>query len=299
MRPVLAYSPRPGPLGGARPAIAALYLGPLAIIVFVFSNPVILVGAGAAALLVAAASGALRPSLGPLRFGFALALTMVLINGLVSQRGETILLRGWDLPLLGPVNVSAEALAEGGVLALRILVVLVIFAVWSACVDPDRILRALRPIAARSALTATVIARLVPLAAADAARLGEAASLRGPAAAPVDRGALARRLVAGSLDRSIDVAATLELRGYGLGARPARERVRLAAGEWGLALAGLCIAAAAVTAALLGVGSLDAYPTVSIALGAGTWALAIALPLLAALPFLSPREIRRLRGPRR
>ena len=82
-------------------------------------------------------------------------------------------------------------------LALRILVVLMAFSVHSACVDPDRVLRLLRPLARRSALTATLIARLVPLAAADHARLGEAAALRGPAAAPVGRAALARRLVAG------------------------------------------------------------------------------------------------------
>jgi energy-coupling factor transport system permease protein len=296
MRPTLAYSPRPGPLGSARPALAALYLGPLAIIVFTFSSPLVLLAAGAAALLVAVASGALYASLGPLRFGLALALTMVVINGLVSQRGETILLRGWELPLLGTVNVSAEALAEGGVLALRLVVVLVVFAVWSACVDPDRILRALRPIAARSALTATLIARLVPLAAADAVRLGEAASLRGPGAAPVDRAAMARRLIAGSLDRSIDVAATLELRGYGLEVKRTHERAPWRRGERRLALSGLAVAVAGAAAALAGAGGFEAYPTLALDLDPGTLAFAAALPLLVLAPFLVPRELRRLRG---
>ena len=95
---------------------------------------------------------------------------------------------------------------------------MVVFAVYSACVDPDRVLRALRPLAGRSALTATLVSRLVPVAAADAARLRDAAALRGPGAAAVGRGAMARRLLAGSLDRSVDVAATLELRGYSLDA---------------------------------------------------------------------------------
>ena len=87
----------------------------------------------------------------------------------------------------------------------------------------------LRPLARRSALTATLITRLVPLAAADHARLREAAALRGPAAAAVGRAAIARRLVAGSLDRAVDVAATLELRGYARGAprpRPPRAPAR-------------------------------------------------------------------------
>src|SRR5690606_38430839 len=129
----------------------------------------------------------------------------------------TILVRGWELPIVGRIDVSAEALAEGGVLGLRIAVVLAAFAVFSACVDPDRLLRLVRPLARHSALTATLITRLVPLAAADYARLREAAALRGPAAAPVGRAALTRRLVAGSLDHAVDVAATLELRGYARG----------------------------------------------------------------------------------
>ena len=40
----------------------------------------------------------------------------------------------------------------------------------------------------------------------------------GPGAAPVGKASLARRLLAGSLDRAVDVAATLELRGYSLDA---------------------------------------------------------------------------------
>ena len=118
-------------------------------------------------------------------------------------------------------------------LALRIVVALVVFAVWSACVDPDRVLRAIRPLAARSALTATLISRLVPLAAADGARMAEAGRLRGPAAAPLGRAALARRLIAGSLDRSVDIAATLELRGYGLGIRSRMPRHVREPGEAG------------------------------------------------------------------
>jgi energy-coupling factor transport system permease protein len=287
MRIAMAYEPRPGPFGRARPSVAAVFLLPLAAIAFTFANPLVLAGAGAAALVVAAASRALRAALGPLRFAGGLALVIVLVNAVVSQRGETILLRGWELPLLGQVDVSAEALAEGGVLALRILVAFAVFAVWSACVDPDRLLRALRPIASRSALTATLIARLVPLAAADARRLSEAASLRGPAAAPAGRAALARRLIAGSLDRSVDVAATLELRGYGLpAARGRRESRRPLTGEEVLlALTGLTVIGLAATAVLAGTAGFHAYPTVTIDLGPAALLLALCLPALAALPF--------------
>ena len=49
----------------------------------------------------------------------------MIVNAIVSQRGDTILLRGGELPVLGRIDVSAEALVEGAVLALRITVVLV------------------------------------------------------------------------------------------------------------------------------------------------------------------------------
>ena len=58
MKPVLAYSPRPGPLGRARPLVAALYLMPLAAISFSFSSPAVLLAVGLAAVGAAAASGA-------------------------------------------------------------------------------------------------------------------------------------------------------------------------------------------------------------------------------------------------
>lgn len=280
----LAYRPRPSALGSARPAVAALYLAPLAICAFAFSNPLVLGAAGAATLVVAAGASALAAVGASARYGAVLALMIVAVNALVSQRGETILVRGWELPVLGQIDISAEALAEGGVLALRILVVVAVFAVWSACVDPDRVVRAIRPFAARSALTATLISRMVPLAAADATRLTEASALRGPAAAPVGRVAIARRLIAGGLDRSVDVAATLELRGYGLEEPIRNQRSRPSAGEMLLVASGAATAIALACGLAVGVGGFEAYPSIAIDLDLETALLAVALPLLVALP---------------
>ena len=123
-----------------------------------------------------------------LRLGLALLVLITVVNALVTDRGSTILVRLGDFPILGRVDITAEAIAAGAIIGLRALAAMVAAAVYSACVDPDRVLRLLRPIAGRSALTATLISRLVPLAAADHVRLREAAALRGPAAAPAGRG---------------------------------------------------------------------------------------------------------------
>jgi energy-coupling factor transport system permease protein len=286
MRSALAYAPRPGPLSGASAAAASAYLGSLVLVAFLYSNPIVLAAAGVAVVVAGLAAGARPALLLAARWGAALGVLIVAVNAIASQRGETILVRGWDMPLLGQVDVSGEALVEGAVLALRIAVVFAAFAVHTACVDPDRLLRLVRPLARHSALTATLITRMVPLAAADLGRLRDAQALRGPAAAPVGRGAIARRMVAGSLDRAVDVAATLELRGYGRGLPRRASPRRASRHSWRFAAAGLAIAALGVGARIAGAGGFEAYPVVALQADAPTLALAAALPLLAAAPFV-------------
>jgi energy-coupling factor transport system permease protein len=245
-------------------------------------------------------AGARRAALAGLRMGLGLALLIVVVNALAVDRGETVLLRLGTAPLLGRVDVTGEALAAGAVIGLRAAAVMVVFAVYSACVDPDRVLRALRPFAGRSALTAALISRLAPVAAADAARIREAARLRGPAAAPVGRGALARRVLAGSLDRAVDVAATLELRGYGMRApraRPHRHRSRHDARFF---TAGAVVLCAAIAASALGAGTFDAYPTIALGLGPGTVGLAVLVAIAGIAPLRRrPPRVRRLPRPGR
>ena len=129
----------------------------------------------------------------------------------------------------------------------------------------------------------------MPLAAADHVRLRDAATLRGPAAAPVSRAALARRLVAGSLDRAVDVAATLELRGYARGAPRKASPPRRSRHSWRFAAAGAAIVALGIGGRVAGAGSFEAYPTISLDADPATLAIALALPALAALPYLGIR----------
>jgi energy-coupling factor transport system permease protein len=296
MRSPLAYSARPGPLGDASALAATVYLLSFAVVAFAFSDPIVLTGTGIAIAVAGSAAGASRALVLAVRWGAALAILIIAVNAIASQRGDTILIRGWDVPVLGQIDVSAEAIAEGAVLALRIVVVMMVFFVHTASVDPDRMLRLLRPVARHSAMTAALIARMVPLAAADYARLGEAARLRGPAAAPVGRGALARRLVAGSLDRAVDVAATLELRGYAKGAPRSPGADRPSRYSAGFLASGLAVAAAAIACRAAGVGDFEAYPTIALDAGVSTLALAAALPLLAAAPFARLASPGRLGG---
>jgi energy-coupling factor transport system permease protein len=284
MRSALAHFPGRSPLHRANPGPAMAYLGAIAGVAFVFSSPLILLATGVAAACAGVWAGAGRAVRAALLLAVPLLIVMTAVNALVNHRGETVLVRGWELPVLGQMDVTLESVVEGGTLGLRIAVVVVAFAVYSACVDPDRVLRLLRPVAKRSALTAALVTRMVPLAAADAGRLREASALRGPGAAEVGRTALARRLVEGSLDRAVDVAATLELRGHSLPGRPARRRER-SRDDGPLWVAALLIALAAGAGLALGAGEFDTFPALSLSLDVPTLVLAGLLPLLAAVPF--------------
>ncbi len=284
MKPALAYVPGRSPLHRASPGAAIAYLGALALVGFIYSSPLLLIAAGLATVLAGYAAGAGRAVRASLRLALPLLVFMVLVNVLVSHRGDTVLVRGWEMPVLGNTDITLESLAAGAVIGLRVVSVVLIFADYSACVDPDRVLRALRPLARRSAMTAGLVTRMVPLAAADGSRLREAAALRGPAAEPVGRAALARRLVEGSLDRAVDVAATLELRGHSLVVRPVTRR-EPSRDDAPLIATGLAIAIAAVGARIAGAGAFETYPRIEMGTGGLTLALCIALLALAAVPF--------------
>jgi energy-coupling factor transport system permease protein len=291
MRSPFAYKQRRGPLQDASPGAAVAYLSAIVVVAFLYLNPLVLLAAGAAATLAGVLAGARAAVRSALRMGLSLALLVAFVNALVTSRGETVIARLGEWPLFGRVDVTLEAIVAGVSYGLLAAATIVAFAVYSACVDPDRVLRALRPLAGRSALTATLVSRLVPVAAADAGRLRDAAALRGPAAAPVGKAPLARRLLAGSLDRAVDVAATLELRGYSLEAPRARNRRSRSRYDSRFYLVAAIVLLAAIAGKLLGADDFQAYPTVAIGFGPATLAVAAIVTLSGLAPLR--RSVRR------
>jgi energy-coupling factor transport system permease protein len=266
------------------------YLGSFVVVAFLYSSPLVLLAAGAAVYVAGSVAGARSAVRATLRMGLALALLIIVVEALLVDRGATVLVRGGHWPILGQVDITLEAIVAGTLIGLRAVVTIVAFGVYSSCVDPDKVMRALRPVAQRSALTATLVSRLVPVAAADAGRLRDAAQLRGPGAAAVGKGPLARRLLAGSLDRAVDVAATLELRGYSLGGpRGARRREPSRFDGRFYAVAAL-ILVAAIVGKILGADDFRTYPTVEIGLGPATLAVSAVVLVSGLAPWRRERR---------
>jgi energy-coupling factor transport system permease protein len=264
------------------------FLGSFVIVAALYASPLVLLAIGLAVGLVGVECGAGRAVAASLRIALPLLVLMVVINALVSHRGDTVLIRGFDVPVLGNTDVTLESLAEGGKIGLLVVVLILVFGVYSACVDPDGVLRALRPVAKRSSMTAGLVTRMVPVALADGARLSEATALRGPAAEPVGKAALARRVVEGSLDRAVDVAATLELRGHSLPVRP-QPRPHRSLDDGPLLFSGAAILLVGVAARIAGAGGFDTYPTIDLDTGLATLGLCLAVMGFALAPFAARR----------
>ena len=281
----MIYLPRASPLHAARATVASAWCVTVAAVALSFEHPLVLAALLAVMLAAAAAAHVARRVALAVVLGLPLALAWVAINALVSRDGLTIVARLGEVPALGRIDVTAEALAYGGVLGLRALVVFACFALHSAAVDPDALLRAFRRLGFRSALTAALATRLVPVLARDARRLHDAQRCR--AGEPAPRRAVVRAVAAGALDRAVDVAATLEVRGYGTARRPARGRRPWSRHDAAFAASALALVAVAAFAPVTFV----AHPAFLAPVDAGALATCGALALCALLPFADRRGV--------
>jgi energy-coupling factor transport system permease protein len=293
IRVVPTYRRTGSALHATRAGVAIAFCAACILPALLFENPLVLGASIATIIAVALAAGVGRELARAARLGLPLALLVVLVNPIVSQQGLTVLIDGPGLPVLGNTDVTLEALAFGGIAGLRVLIVIGVFALYSSCVDPDEVLRLVGRVAPRSALTASLATRTVPIIGRDAERLAEAYELRATSAddaggrrRSIRRAAtLTRALGAGALERSVDMAAALEVRGYAGARRLARSELPWSRHDFSFAFAAAAIALLATAARLAGVAAFDAYPLLRLEAGATSVALAASVPLLALAPF--------------
>jgi energy-coupling factor transport system permease protein len=278
-----AYRSRPSALHSARASVGAAFCCSFALVGALYRSPLILSGAIAGILIAGNAAGVGREVGRSLRLALPFALLVAVVNALVYQEGNTVLLRG-DTFLGRRWDVTLEATVEGLMNGMRIVVLMAALGgLMSAAVDPDELLKALRRISYRSALTASLATRLVPVLARDAGRMGDAARCRPQ---PPGRLAVTRAALVGALDRALEVAAALEVRGYSLAGRPARRQRPVSRHDLRIGAAALAISTAAIAGAIAGVGHVEAYPTLDVTVGPAELALTSALVILGGAPLL-------------
>ena len=219
------------------------------------ANPVQVAVLLAVIVALLTASGRLRAALPYVRVALAVGLFLALLNPLFSSGGLDVL---WEREI-GPltVTVTLQGIVYGVTTAMRLTALVLAFALLTATLTPDDQLVLFSRFSFHSGLVLSLAARMLPLLGSDAARIADAQRSRG---VELDRGTRRQRMTARmpllsalltrSLERAVDVAAAMEARGYGVGARSRWMRRR----PWRLVdvalVAGALIAAAALVAGL-------------------------------------------------
>lgn len=287
----MSYRRRSSALHSAGAGAGAAFCAALALAALMLSNPIVLAALGVTVAGAALGAGVGRELARSARFTLPFAIAIVILNALLTRNGLTVIIRLGDLPLVGHTDVTLEATVYGLILGLRAVVVIACGALYTAAVDPDEMLALLRPLSFRSALTATLATRMVPVLLRDSRRLAEAQRCR--PGAPPSRATLLRAATTGVLDRALDVAAVLEVRGYGAGAAPFRRHRPKNRHDVAFTVAAVAVLGLAIAAGPAGLAAFSAYPVVHVGGGPGVWAVAALLVLCGWLPFADRRGIGR------
>jgi energy-coupling factor transport system permease protein len=295
MGATLFYRRLASPLHATRATVAAVWACALIAATLLSESPLVL-----GALLIGVLGAGTGAELGrelvrTLRTVLIVAIPIVLVNVLVYHEGLTVFARLGDLGPFGQGDLTVEALVYGAVIALKVGLLMLITTLASLAIDPDELLAVFRRHSFRSALTASLATRMVGVLSADSQRLAEAQRTRpgGGATGARARVRLLSAIVGSSLDRSMDVAATLELRGFASGRRTGgrAQRRPFSRHDRAFALSAVCVFALALLGRLAGAAPFDAYPLVSMPVSSATFALCVALPVTVLLPLADRRGI--------
>jgi energy-coupling factor transport system permease protein len=199
---------------GLGPAPAAVLLGSLGAAALLADR-----GLSAAAIALVLLAACLRAPAARRRPYLAGVLVssagILVVSPLVQSLGYQLIWTGPTLPVLGPLDVTWEELGIAATQAARFAALGLAFAAYALLLDHDRLVRSAW-FARRSALATALATRLVPTLERDAAGLVEALRGRGVAVGGVRGHArLLSPLLAGSLERGLNLAEAMEARGFG------------------------------------------------------------------------------------
>lgn len=143
------------------------------------------------------------------------AAALFVVTPFVEQLPGVVYWTGPTIPVVGTLDVTSTELSGALFNACRLAAVSLAFAAYALWLDHDRLVQA-AGFARRSVLAVALATRLVPALERDATGLVEA--LRGRGVEPEGlrgRARLVSPLLAGSLERSLNLAEAMEARGFG------------------------------------------------------------------------------------
>ncbi|ATW27579.1 energy-coupling factor transporter transmembrane component T family protein [Candidatus Formimonas warabiya] len=289
---MLAYREKNNLIHKIHPFTALSFILTVFLLSLLFSHPVYLLALFCAVGLVIGAAGIVPQWKGYLKFTLSMMVILMMVNALFVHNGATVLLRGPRLPVLGQTQITLEALAYGAGMGIRLLVIISVFCFYTYAVHPDKVLKLFSRWGRQSVLAITLATRLFPLITQDFKRITEIQRCRG---VKLTSGSWWEKiknfvpimsvLLLSCLERSWQMAESMQARGYGSGPRTSYHRDLWRPRDW-LILAGLGLGlGTGLWAVLAGWSAYAYYPRLgkidlaSIKL-AGVLMITLALPAL-------------------
>ena len=193
----------------------------------IFSHPLYILLLLIAVLFMVRAARVCREWASAMRLALWLGISIIVINALVSYHGSHVLVEApFTLPVIGTPRITAEAIAFGAVMALRLMVIISIFTLVNLTIHPDDIMAVLLKLKLpyKSVLVTSLSTRFMPCLIEDMERISDAHRARG---LELDAGRWFARLkgraqiiiplLANSLERAVQVAEAMEARAFGTG----------------------------------------------------------------------------------
>jgi energy-coupling factor transport system permease protein len=159
--------------------------------------------------MVILSAGIIREWLIYLKFSLMLIFLIILVNALFVHAGATILIQGPRIPIIGTIRITLEALCYGVGMGLRLLVMMGAFCLLTYAVHPDRVLKALGGGRSKTMLTLSISLRLFQRC------RGVNFQARDPRVRIRKYVPVLNTVLLSSLERSFQLAESLQSRGYG------------------------------------------------------------------------------------
>ena len=236
------------------------------VIVLSTTNPVYKVMALAAALSALAAGAGLRRIRGLLIAVLLIAAFAMLLNFVSAHLGATVLFAlPAQIPALGG-PYTLEALVFGAVGGITIAAAILCAAPFSLLLDSHEVMAALPAPLSRTGVAIAASLNLVPAVATSFVQVSEAQRLRGwRPRGPRSWMEVVVPVVLTSVEGSIQLAESMEARGFGSGARTAMASDALVRSDWLLvATSGSAVAVFAVSRAAGWAADWFPYPTLTL-----------------------------------
>lgn len=285
------YKDRDTPVHRLHPAAKMATVLAVVLAALMLTHPNYLLALLAGTIIVAAAARVLREWWAFMRLFAFIALMVVVINTLVSSRGETTFWEGPYIWGFGQLSISSEGVVFGAVMALRLYVVVAAFTIVSLTVHPDEFTQLLARFAYRSGLAVSLSTRFYPAVVRDASSIMDAQRSRG---LDLDTGGRLARirhrmpvimpLFHSSLERAVGTAEAMEARGFGSTNRTRWLRRSWQTGDLAALTSAMAIAIISVVLVVWSDGHPVFYPTIDMEAGPLTLMWQTVLVVLMAVP---------------